>query len=338
MIEINSVSADELAELIESGTADEWDAIFSAAAEVRRRSFGNRVYLRGLIEISSRCVNDCLYCGLRHSNGRAVRYRLNDGQILQCCRTGYALGFRTFVLQGGEDAAYTDAALCGILEAIKSNWPNAAVTLSLGERSRESYLALRRAGADRYLLRHEAAAGALYSRLHPAGMSLETRKKCLYTLKELGYQTGAGFLVGPPFQTASHLAQDILFLRELQPHMVGIGPFIPHADTPFAAYPQGSVELTLRMIALTRLLLPRANLPATTALATLAHDGRERGFAVGANVAMPNLSPLEVRDAYALYNGKLNTGAEAAEGLNALRESLLRAGFEADMSRGDAVI
>lgn len=337
MINFNTATKQEITQYLSNPTKESDDELFALALKIRRENFGNKVYMRGLVEVSSFCKNDCYYCGLRRSNNTAVRYRLTHEQILDCCKIGYDLGFRTFVMQGGEDASISDSWLVPLVSEIRQRYTDAAITLSLGERSRESYQALYNVGANRYLLRHETANDEHYSQLHPKELSLKIRKQCLYDLKEIGFQTGAGFLVGSPYQTMEHLAEDILFLRELQPQMVGIGPFLPHSATPFADFPAGDVELTLRMVAITRILLPKANLPATTALATLAKDGRERGFQVGANIVMPNLSPSEYRDAYMLYDGKLNTGAEAAEGLRALKVKIEAAGFVADMGRGDFV-
>ncbi len=317
------------------------DALFEAArskaAEIRDNIYAKRVFLRGLIEISSYCKNDCYYCGLRRSNRNAERYRLTDEQILECCDYGASLGFHTFVLQGGEDNHFTDERVCDLLRTIKANHPDCAVTLSLGERSYESYKKLHEAGADRYLLRHESACDAHYKMLHPEELSPTSRKKCLADLKSLGYQTGAGFMVGSPYQTAENLADDLLYLAELQPHMVGIGPFIPHRDTPFADRSAGGLELTLFMVALTRLILPKAMLPATTALGTIASDGRERGVLAGANVVMPNLSPIEVRKKYLLYNDKLCTGDETAEHVKELASRFAAIGYTLDLSRGDAL-
>ncbi len=310
-------------------------ALFERARSVSLKSFGNKVYTRGLIEVSSFCKNDCFYCGIRRSNRNAQRYRLSDEQILASCASGHALGFRTFVLQGGEDRQLSDERLIPLIKQIKLRYPDCAVTLSLGERSRESYRALFDAGADRYLLRHEAADPKLYSELHPESMRLKTRMRALQDLKEIGYQVGCGFMVGPPGQTDRHLVQDLLFLREFQPHMVGIGPFVPHHDTIFANQPAGSVPKTLFLLALVRLLLPRVLLPATTALGTIANDGRERGVLAGANVVMPNLSPPDVREKYALYDNKLATGAESAEQLNKLALKMQSIGYALALERGD---
>lgn len=309
--------------------------LFGLAREIRHAVFGNTVYIRGLIEISSYCKNDCYYCGIRRSNRFAQRYRLTPEEILPCADAGYALSFRTFVLQGGEDPCYTDEVLCGLLRELKLRHPDCAVTLSLGERSEESYRRLFEAGADRYLLRHETASDRHYAMLHPPELRLSERKECLYTLKRLGYQTGSGFMVGSPGQTEAELAEDMLFLRELEPQMVGIGPFIPHKDTPFGQKPAGTVELTLFMLGLLRLMLPNALLPATTALGTLDPDGREKGILAGANVVMPNLSPAAVRKKYMLYDNKLSTGDEAAESVQHLRERLRRIGYEIVTDRGD---
>ena len=309
--------------------------IFQEARRLRGEWYGDKVYMRGLIEFTSFCSQDCFYCGLRRGNRSAVRYRLETDQILHCCRTGYALGFRTFVLQGGEDAFFDTHTLCALIDAVKSRWPDCALTLSVGERPKADYNAFHNAGADRFLLRHESADPLHFARLHPASQTLESRKRCLYELREIGYQVGAGFMVGSPFQTAEHLASDLVFLRELSPQMVGIGPFIPHKYTPFAGCPVGSLDLTLLMLALTRLLLPAVLLPSTTALGSIHLEGRELGLRAGANVVMPNLSPPEVRESYSLYNGKLSMGAEAAEGIALLCDRIRRAGYTADFSRGD---
>lgn len=328
------LTKDELIAVID--TNDYADELRESAFEVRNRVFGNTVYLRGLVEISSICKNDCIYCGIRASNKNAVRCRITEEDILSAVRKGAKLGFSTFVLQGGEDLYYTDKVLCDIINKIKKISPDAAVTLSLGERSYESYKALKNAGADRYLLRHETANNEHYGKLHPEGMSLDTRKRCLYDLKELGYQVGSGFMVGSPYQTASELAEDILFLKELMPDMIGIGPFIPHKDTPFAEFKAGSVELTLRLISILRLLFPEALLPSTTALASLSENGRERGLLCGANVVMPNLSPEDVRESYKIYDNKLSVGAENADGIKRLTDRIESVGLTVDMGRGDA--
>ena len=272
------------------------------ARGVRQKIYGDQVYIRGLIEFTSYCRNDCYYCGLRRSNHAAQRYRLTEEDILSCCQQGYELGFRTFVLQGGEDGYFTGERLAGLVRHIKKQYPDCALTLSVGERTEEEYRAFWKAGADRYLLRHETADETHYRILHPEPLSLQHRKDCLRTLKKLGFQTGAGFMVGSPGQTAETLAEDFLFLKELDPEMVGIGPFISHKDTPFRSREDGTLEDTLFYLALVRLMLPRALLPATTALGTIAPDGRELGILSGANVVMPNLSPLSVRKKYMLYD------------------------------------
>lgn len=305
------------------------------AGTLRERHYGKKVYFRGLIEFTSYCKNDCYYCGLRRSNQNAVRYRLTEPEILDCCNRGHELGFRTFVLQGGEDPYFTDERLCGVVSEIKRRYPDCAVTLSVGERSRASYRRLFDAGADRYLLRHETASPEHYARLHPATLSLENRKRCLYDLREIGYQVGAGFMVQSPEQSYDTLAEDFVFLRELRPHMVGIGPFIPQKDTPFRDRPAGTAERTLILLSLLRLLLPQALLPATTALGTVDPLGREKGLRAGANVVMPNLSPVVHRKDYALYDNKICTGEEAAECLGCLSRRIASAGFAPDFSRGD---
>ena len=326
---------DELLYFIQTEDQSETDALLARALAARRAYYGNRVFFRGLIEISNYCKNDCYYCGLRRSNNKLERYRLTGQQILDCCCRGDTLGFKTFVLQGGEDSYYDDDRLCGIVRAIRQAFPAHAITLSLGERSRESYQDLKEAGADRYLLRHETADASHYSCLHPPELRLSTRLQCLYTLKEMGFQVGAGFMVGSPGQTPDTLLQDLRFLRDLQPHMVGVGPFLPQSDTPFGDRPAGSLSLTLKMVALVRLLLPHALIPATTALGSVAPDGREQGLLAGANVVMPNLSPSEQRRKYALYDNKVSIGPESAEGLSLLIQRIESLGFTADMSRGD---
>lgn len=305
------------------------------ADEIRASCDGRRVFFRGLIEFSSFCKNDCYYCGLRKSNLRAARYRLSPQEVLDACGSGHRLGFRTFVLQSGEDRYFNDPRLCGLVRQIKEQFPDCAVTLSVGERSRDSYRALRHSGADRYLLRHESANSAHYRKLHPAELRLETRKRCLHDLKEIGFQVGAGFMVDSPGQTVETLAEDLIFLRELQPHMVGIGPFIPHRDTPFAGSIKPTADHTLIMLSLLRLMLPQVLLPATTALNTVSADGRLNGMRAGANVLMPNLSPPAHRRDYNLYDNKADSGIEAAEHLGELCQVLRDAGFTPDFSRGD---
>ena len=309
---------------------------FELARKRQKETFGNEVYTRGLIEISNYCKNDCIYCGIRRSNQNAERYRLSEEEILSCCESGYALGFRTFVLQGGEDGYYTDDLLEDLLHKIKAAYPDCAITLSLGERSRESYERLYTAGADRYLLRHETANEAHYEKLHPAEMSLKNRKQCLYTLKEIGYQVGCGIMVGSPYQTVDNLVEDLTFMKALNPHMVGIGPFIPQKDTPFGEMEQGSLEMTLFLLAIIRLMLPKVLLPATTALGTIHSRGRELGILAGGNVVMPNLSPVKVRKKYALYDNKICTGEEAAECRGCLGNRMESIGYKLVVSRGDS--
>ena len=308
---------------------------FEKARQVSMQHYGRKVFARGLIEFTNCCKNNCFYCGIRAGNKEVARYRLSKEDIIECCRIGNELGFKTFVLQGGEDAYFTDEKLLEIITAIKKNYPDNALTLSFGERSYASYLAFKEAGADRYLLRHETANPEHYSKLHPKNLSAIPRKQCLYDLKNIGFQTGTGFMVGSPYQTVENLAEDMLFIADFQPQMLGIGPFIPHKDTPFADFPAGSVELTLFLVALSRLLLPKVLLPATTALGTLDPNGREKAVLAGANVVMPNLSPLEVREQYMLYNNKIATGLEAAEGVKKLAESMATIGYELAHERGD---
>ncbi|MBQ3580495.1 MAG: [Bacteroidales bacterium] len=309
--------------------------LFEQAREVADGIYGKRVFIRGLIEISSHCKNDCLYCGLRRSQKGAVRYRLTDEQILDCCEKGYRLGFRTFVMQGGEDAWFDDERMVRIVSEVRHRYPDCAITLSLGERSDESYQRLFDAGANRYLLRHETADKEHYEKLHPSDMSFDNRMHCLETLKTIGYQVGCGFMVGSPFQTVETLYKDLQFIRSFKPHMVGIGPFIPAHDTPFADQPQGSVETTLRLLSIIRLIHPHVLLPATTALGTLHPLGRERGIMAGANVVMPNLSPTEHRKDYAIYDNKICTGDEAAECRNCTEYRMRAIGYETVVDRGD---
>ena len=305
------------------------------ADQVRQQVYGNQIYVRGLIEFTNYCKNDCYYCGIRRSNRNAQRYRLTEEDILACCKEGYELGFRTFVLQGGEDGYYTDEKLTALIRKIKEVYPDCALTLSIGEKSEESYRAYKEAGADRYLLRHETEREEHYRKLHPEEMSCENRKNCLRTLKKLGYQTGAGFMVGSPYQTIDDLVEDFLFLKELDPEMVGIGPFISHQDTPFHDEKSGTLEDTLFYLALLRLMLPNVLLPATTALGTISPKGRELGVKSGANVVMPNLSPVSVRKKYMLYDGKICTGDEAAECRFCLSRRMELIGCQIVTDRGD---
>lgn len=323
--------------LIQDDSAEIQSLLAEKADEVRQKWYGKDIYIRGLIEFTNYCKNNCYYCGIRRDNTNADRYRLTEEDILSCCRQGWALGYRTFVLQGGEDPYFTDQRLCSIVSAIKTAFPECAVTLSVGEKSRESYAAYRAAGADRYLLRHEAASDCLYRQLHPSELSLANRKRCLFDLKELSYQVGAGFMVGAPYQTAEHLLEDLRFLQQLRPDMIGIGPFLTHRDTPFRDQPKGSLHLTLRLLSILRLMFPSVLLPATTALGTLHPLGRELGMQAGANVVMPNLSPASVRPKYNLYEGKLCTGSEAAEARRELEKRMADIGYQVVTARGDAV-
>lgn len=334
--EKQQLNREEWMMLIENRTPELAEELFFQARQVREEIYGKTVYIRGLIEFTNYCKNDCYYCGIRKSNGNASRYRLEETEILECCAHGYELGFRTFVLQGGEDGHFTDERLISLVEAIKKTHPDCAVTLSVGERSYESYGRLYEAGADRYLLRHETANEEHYRKLHPGSLKAENRKQCLWNLKEIGYQVGCGIMVGSPGQTVEHLAEDLFFMKELNPQMVGIGPFISHKDTPFAEEPSGSMELTLYLLGLIRLMLPKVLLPATTALGTIHPEGRELGILAGANVVMPNLSPANVRGKYLLYDNKIATGDEAAEGLENLKKRMKNIGYEIVVSRGDA--
>ena len=303
--------------------------------EDAKKYYGNEIFIRGLIEISNFCKNDCYYCGIRKSNRNCKRYRLTKDEILECCSEGYELGFRTFVLQGGEDAYYNDELLCDIVREIKKRYSDCAVTLSLGERTKDSYKALFDAGADRYLLRHETAVKDHYKKLHPNNLSFEKRMQCLENLKDIGYQVGCGFMVGSPFQTSEGLAEDLKFIEKFSPHMCGIGPFITHKDTPFKDEKSGSVEMTIFLLSLIRLIKPNILLPATTALGTLDEKGREKGVLAGANVVMPNLSPLSVRKKYMLYDNKIATGQESAQCVDELKKRMKEIGYEVVTARGD---
>ena len=324
---------EEIMHLIEDETANE--TLAREADAVRRQVYGDTVFVRGLIEFTNYCRNNCYYCGIRKGNAEAERYRLTREDILQCAEEGYELGYRTFVLQGGEDPHYSDLDLCHIVEAIKTIHPDCAVTLSVGERKKESYQMYFEAGADRYLLREETADACHYRQLHPEPMDGEARKRCLWTLKEIGYQVGAGFMVGSPFQTTENLIEDLMFLKELQPDMIGIGPFLTHAQTPFASYKNGSATKTLRLVSILRLMFPYVLLPATTALGTLDPLGREKGLKAGANVLMPNLSPVTVRKKYELYDNKICTGDESAQCRNCLEKRVENAGYHIVTDRGD---
>ena len=316
---------------------DEEDRAYAGerARGISHRYFGNRIYVRGLIEFTSYCRNDCYYCGLRRSNTKACRYRLPEAEILSCCEAGYGLGFRTFVLQGGEDSGYTEDRMIALIRRIKALWPDCALTLSVGEWEEEAYRQFYEAGADRYLLRHETADSVHYGVLHPSDMSLAHRIDCLQKLKAIGYQTGCGFMVGAPGQTGETLAKDMSFIEELHPHMAGIGPFIPHRDTPFGKNQRGSYKLTLFLLSLLWIMEKNILLPATTALGTICDRGREEGVLAGANVIMPNLSPVAVREKYAIYENKLCTGEEAAEHMDRLQNSMRNIGYEITFERGD---
>ena len=332
-----TLSAEEYEKLIISRSPEVDEYIMQKAFEARTSVYSNKVFIRGLIEISNICKNDCLYCGIRRGNKNCSRYRLTADEIIECCKEGYSLGFRTFVMQGGEDNYFDDTVLCEIIKKIKSEYPDCAVTLSLGERSRESYQRLFNAGADRYLLRHETANEEHYRKLHPDSMSFSRRMGCLRNLKEIGYQVGCGFMVGSPFQTTADIAQDLKFIEEFSPDMCGIGPFIPHKDSPFANYEAGSAELTCFLLSVIRLIKPNILLPATTALGSLNSDGRENGIKAGANVIMPNLSPKTVRKKYELYNNKLSDGDESAQNLLNLKQKMLNIGYEIVTDRGDII-
>lgn len=313
------------------------DYLADTADRIRRDIYGDSVYVRGLIEFSNICKNDCFYCGIRKSNKSVSRYRLTPEEIIKCADVGYELGFRTYVLQGGEDAFYTDDMVEDIVRNIKKNHPDTAVTLSLGIKPYNSYKRFYEAGADRYLLREETSDRDHFSRLHPANMTMEERQESLWQLKEIGYQVGGGFMVDSPYQTTDDLIKDIRFLQKLEPDMIGIGPFLTSHDTPFKDFPNGSYEKTLRLVSILRILFPYALIPATTALGTINPLGREMGLKAGANVLMPNLSPTMYRESYQLYDNKICTGDEAAECRACLNMRVKGAGYEIVTDRGDVI-
>lgn len=330
-----TIQREQLQALLETTDEQAINYLRDTARKVADDIYGKQVFIRGLIEFTNYCKNDCIYCGIRRSNPNAQRYRLTEEEILSCCANGYELGFRTFVLQGGEDPYFSDERICDIVAKIKQDYPDCAVTLSVGEKDKASYQAFYDAGADRYLLRHETADEAHYQSLHPAEMSFQHRIQCLYDLKEIGYQVGCGFMVGSPGQTVDTLYEDLMFIKKLQPHMVGIGPFIPQKDTPFGQEPAGTMEQTLRLLSIIRLIHPHVLLPSTTALGTIHPLGREKGIQAGANVVMPNLSPVAVREKYKLYDNKICTGDEAAECRHCMARRMESVGYQVVVSRGD---
>ena len=337
LCDTGDLTRDEIITILENRNSEIQSYLAKRASETAQEHYGNKVYVRGLIEFTNYCRNDCYYCGIRCGNKNAERYRLSKEEIVECASYGYGLGFRTIVLQGGEDMFYTDDMMVDIIKSIKKEHPDCAVTLSIGEKSYESYKAFFDAGADRYLLRHETADFDHYAKLHPKNLSPENRQQCLYNLKKIGFQTGAGFMVGSPYQTVDNIADDLLFLKKLDPEMIGIGPFIPHKDKVFADEKAGDLNLTLFLLSVIRLMLPTVLLPATTALGTINPRGRELGILAGANVVMPNLSPVGVRKKYALYDNKICTGEEAAECMNCLKNRISSIGYEIVTDRGDNI-
>ena len=331
----HALSEAEWVQIFDTWTAYDKQYAIRLAQTVALERFGRKIFFRGIIEFTNHCKNDCYYCGIRRSNAKLERYRLDEEDILKCCEDGYAHGFRTFVLQGGEDPYYTQDRMCEIVRRITERFPDCAVTMSIGELDREYYQALYDAGARRYLLRHETADAEHYAMLHPEAQTLENRMRCLRDLKEIGFQTGCGIMVGTPGQTSRALAKDMMFMTDFKPEMIGLGPFIPHADTPFGDQLAGSVDLTLLVIALCRIALPDALIPSTTALGTAEAEGRQKGVLAGCNVVMPNLSPLEVRKKYMLYDGKVGTDLSAETGIRMLREQMEEIGYEVIISRGD---
>ncbi len=331
----NDLEDEELLYLLDNINEKEKKYLFSLAKKTRDEVYGNRVYLRGLIEFTNYCNKRCVYCGINASNKNVKRYRLTKHEILDSCIKGKKLGFNTFVLQGGEDKFFTDEIICDIVQSIKLKIPDCAVTLSIGEREFESYKAFKKAGVDRYLLRHETTNSDLYTRLHP-NSKLQNRMECLKDLKDLGFQTGAGFMVGLPGYETKDYVKDLRFLKNLQPEMVGIGPFIPHADTEMKHCKSGDLKTVILILAMVRLLLPKVLLPATTALSTIDSEGRKKGLNAGANVIMPNLTPGIYREDYSLYNEKMITGSESVEELELIKKQLEDYGYICDMSKGDS--
>lgn len=335
LVSKRELAFEEYVNLLNNIDTENQEYLRSKAVEKAKEYYGNSVFVRGLIEFTNYCKNDCYYCGIRKSNLDALRYRLTKEEILECCKEGYELGFRTFVLQGGEDGYYSDIYIVEIVSAIKERYPDCAITLSMGEKSYDSYLRFYEAGADRYLLRHETANDNHYNKLHPDNLSLKNRKQCLYNLKEIGFQVGCGMMIGSPYQTTENIAEDLVFIKELSPQMVGMGPFISHKDTPFKDSQNGSVDMTLNLISIVRLMLPNILIPSTTALGTLDNKGREKGILAGANVLMPNLSPVSVRKKYMLYDNKICTGDEAAHCKQCLQKRIEGIGYEIVTDRGD---
>lgn len=329
------LTKEEFVYIIDNHNKESDAYLFEKSRKARESVYGKDVYIRGLIEFTNICKNNCYYCGIRAGATQASRYRLTKEDIIDSCDVGYELGFRTFVLQGGEDLGYSDNDICEIVSAIRERYEDVAITLSIGEKERKSYEAYYNAGATRYLLRHETANEEHYQKLHPSDMSFDNRMRCLRDLKDIGYQVGCGFMVGSPYQTSSNLAEDLLFISDFKPHMVGIGPFIPHHDTPFAEKKAGTLELTLLLLGMIRLINPNVLLPATTALGTINEKGRELGILAGSNVVMPNLSPQEVRKKYLLYDNKICTGDEAAESVNSLSKRMESIGYKIVVDRGD---
>ncbi|MBC3888704.1 [FeFe] hydrogenase H-cluster radical SAM maturase HydE [Acetobacterium paludosum] len=333
--EQQNLESDDLKWLLENNTEELRQELAQRARQVSTKTYSNDVYTRGLIEFTNYCKNDCYYCGIRRSNQEAHRYRLTETEILACCKIGYELGFRTFVLQGGEDPEFTDDQMVDMIQKIRKEYPDCAITLSIGEKSKETYQAFFKAGANRYLLRHETANEEHYRKLHPKELSLANRKRCLKDLKEIGFQVGTGFMVGSPHQTVENIIEDLAFIKALDPEMIGIGPFIPHQQTPYKDVKPGTLEETLLLISILRLMLPKALIPATTALGTINPQGREFGILAGANVVMPNLSPVAVRKDYSLYDNKICTGDEAAECRVCLSGRMKSIGYEIVNNRGD---
>lgn len=329
------LTVDEFTFIIDNVSDDDREYIRSKAQGIAKSKFGNKVYTRGIVEFSNICKNDCYYCGIRKSNKNFERYRLTKEQILDCCESGYAYDYRTFVLQSGEDPYYTDEVMCDIVSTIREKYTDCAITLSIGERSRESYQKLFDAGANRYLLRHETANKELYEKLHPSYQKFEVRMQCLRDLKDIGYQVGTGMMIGAPFQTHRNLAEDLVFLGEFKPHMVGTGPFIPHKDTDFRNEKAGTLEMVLLCLSLVRIMLPNVLLPATTALGSINPLGREKGVLAGANVIMPNLSPTEVRKNYLLYDNKICVNDASSQCKNCINARMIKIGYEVEVCRGD---
>jgi biotin synthase len=315
--------------------ADDAAELFAMADDIRKRYFKDEVHIRGIIEFSNYCMKNCFYCGLRRDNKTIERYRISEDEIIDTALKAGELGYKTILLQSGEDGGYTIEGLCAIIKRIRSNL-DCAITLSLGEKSFDEYRSLRDAGADRYLLRFETSDRGLFNKLKPDS-SYENRLDCIKNLKKLGFQVGSGFMVGLPGQTYEILADDILLLRELDLDMIGIGPFLSHHNTPLGNSASGTLDLTLRALAIIRILMPDVHIPATTAMGTVEKGGREKALQCGANVIMPNVTPIKYRKYYEIYPNKICID-DAPSDCRACIEGMLKSlGRAAATNKGDSI-